>query len=127
MVLVQATGLTTHLLPTWEATAALQISGIFPSKVNPRLQLLTAALVGLLITTWAVKPVPQSFWIVCTTVRFPVAGVAADTVTIRLFVPVPPAFVALKVTVEVATVVGVPEITPLVALTVRPAGNPVAL
>jgi hypothetical protein len=74
-----------------------------------------------------VKPVPQSFWIVCTTVRFPVAGVAADTVTIRLFVPDPPAFVALKVTVEVATAVGVPEITPLVALTVRPAGNPVAL
>jgi hypothetical protein len=74
-----------------------------------------------------VKPVPQSFWIVCTTVRVPVAGVAADTVTIRLFVPEPAEFVALKVTVEVAATVGVPEITPLVALTVRPAGSPVAL
>jgi hypothetical protein len=74
-----------------------------------------------------VKPVPQSFWIVCTTVRFPVAGVAAETVRARLFVPEPPALVALRVTVEVAAAVGVPEITPLVALTVKPAGNPVAL
>ena len=73
------------------------------------------------------KPLPQSFWIVCTTVRFPVAGVAADTVTIRLLVPEPAEFVALKVTVDVAAAVGVPEITPLVAFTVRPAGNPVAL
>jgi hypothetical protein len=74
-----------------------------------------------------VKPVPQSFWIVCTTVRVPVAGVAAVTVRVRLLVPEPAEFIALKVMVEVAAAVGVPEITPLVALTVRPAGNPVAL
>jgi hypothetical protein len=74
-----------------------------------------------------VKPVPQSFWIVCTTVRVPVAGVAADTVKIILFVPEPAEFVALKVTVEVAAAVGVPEIVPLVAFTIRPAGSPVAL
>jgi hypothetical protein len=52
---------------------------------------------------------------------------AAATVIVRVFVPEPPAFVALRLTVEVAAAVGVPEITPLVALTVRPAGNPVAL
>jgi hypothetical protein len=31
------------------------------------------------------------------------------------------------VTVEVAALIGVPEITPLAAFTVSPAGNPVAL
>jgi hypothetical protein len=56
-----------------------------------------------------------------------VAGVAADTVRARLFVVEPAEFVAFKVTVEVAAAVGVPEITPLVALTDRPAGSPVAL
>jgi len=35
--------------------------------------------------------------------------------------------VAFKVTFEVAATVGVPEITPLVAFTVRPAGSPVTL
>jgi hypothetical protein len=52
---------------------------------------------------------------------------AAATVIVRAFVPEPVALVALRVTAEVAAVVGVPEITPLVALTVRPAGSPVAL
>jgi hypothetical protein len=52
---------------------------------------------------------------------------AAATVIVRVLVPEPPAFVAFKVTVEVAAAVGVPEINPLVALTVKPAGNPVAL
>jgi hypothetical protein len=40
--------------------------------------------------------------------------------------PVPPLLVALTVTVEVAAAVGVPEINPVVLLTVNPAGNPVA-
>jgi hypothetical protein len=52
---------------------------------------------------------------------------AAATVIVRAFVPDPPALVALRVTVEADAAVGVPEINPLVALTVRPAGNPVAL
>jgi hypothetical protein len=39
---------------------------------------------------------------------------------------VPLALVALSVTVEVPAAVGVPEIIPLVLLTDRPAGNPVA-
>jgi hypothetical protein len=56
-----------------------------------------------------------------------VTAVAAATVIVRVLVPEPAALVAFKVTVEVAATVGVPEITPLVALIVRPAGSPVAL
>jgi hypothetical protein len=52
---------------------------------------------------------------------------AAATVIVRALVADPPALVALKVTVEVAAAVGVPEILPLVAFTVSPAGSPVAL
>jgi hypothetical protein len=52
---------------------------------------------------------------------------AAATVIVKALVAEPTAFVALRVTAEVAAAVGVPEITPLVALTVRPAGSPVAL
>ena len=53
-------------------------------------------------------------------------GLAA-TVIVRVLVPEPPALVALRVTAEVAAAVGVPEIRPLVAFTIRPAGRPVAL
>jgi hypothetical protein len=52
---------------------------------------------------------------------------AAAIVIVRVLVAEPPAFVALRVTAEVAAAVGVPEITPLLAFTVRPAGSPVAL
>jgi hypothetical protein len=52
---------------------------------------------------------------------------AAATVIVRVLVAEPPALVALRVMVEAAATVGVPEITPLVALINRPAGNPVAL
>jgi hypothetical protein len=52
---------------------------------------------------------------------------AAATVIVRVFVPEPPALVALRVTAEVAATVGVPEISPLVAFTIKPAGSPVAL
>ena len=55
-----------------------------------------------------------------------IAGAATATVTVRVAWPVPPAFVALNVTVEVPAAVGVPEISPEVLLTVSPAGNPVA-
>ena len=41
--------------------------------------------------------------------------------------PVPPEFVAPKVTVEIAAVVGVPEMRPEPVFTVKPAGNPLAL
>ena len=52
---------------------------------------------------------------------------AAATVIVRALVAEPPAFVAFKVTVEVAATVGVPEITPVAAFTVSAAGSPVAL
>jgi hypothetical protein len=52
---------------------------------------------------------------------------ATATVIVRVFVPDPPALVALRLTAEVAAAVGVPEISPLVAFTIKPAGSPVAL
>jgi len=51
---------------------------------------------------------------------------AAAMVNVRLALPVPPLLVALSVTVDVPTAVGVPEINPDVLLTDNPAGNPVA-
>src|SRR2546428_1488402 len=54
-------------------------------------------------------------------------GVAAVIVTASVWGPVPPALVALRVTVEAPALVGVPVMSPVVALSARPAGNPVAL
>jgi len=48
-------------------------------------------------------------------------------VKVRVALPVPPELVALMVTLYVPAVVGVPEITPVVVFTLRPAGSPVAL
>src|SRR2546428_3800624 len=53
-------------------------------------------------------------------------GVAGVIVTAGGWVPVLAALVALWVTVEAPAVVGVPEMRPVVALSARPAGNPVA-
>jgi hypothetical protein len=50
----------------------------------------------------------------------------AAMVSVNVAFPVPALFVALSVTVEVPTAVGVPEINPEVVFTDRPAGNPVA-
>jgi hypothetical protein len=52
---------------------------------------------------------------------------AAATVIVRILVAEPTELAALRVTAEVAAAVGVPEILPLVAFTIRPAGSPVAL
>jgi hypothetical protein len=49
-----------------------------------------------------------------------------DTVSVSVAFPVPVPLVALKVTLEVPDDVGVPEISPLVTLTLNPAGSPVA-
>ena len=48
-------------------------------------------------------------------------------VKVSVALPVPPALLALIVTLYVPAVVGVPEISPLVVFTVKPAGSPVAL
>jgi hypothetical protein len=48
-------------------------------------------------------------------------------VSVNVAEPVLPAFVALIVTVEVAAAVGVPVISPVDVLTLKPAGRPVAL
>src|SRR5437899_6888034 len=54
-------------------------------------------------------------------------GVAGVIVTASVWGPVPPALVALRVTVEAPALVGVPVMSPVVSLSARPAGNPVAL
>ena len=56
-----------------------------------------------------------------------ITGVGGLIVMVRVLVPVPPALVALRVTLDVPAVVGVPEINPVAVFTVNPAGNPVAL
>ena len=56
-----------------------------------------------------------------------ITGVAGLIVRDKGFVPVPPALVALKLTLEVPVAVGVPLIKPVVVLITSPAGRPVAL
>ena len=53
-------------------------------------------------------------------------ALAAAMVSVSVFVPAPPELDALSEMVEVAAAVGVPEISPLTALTARPEGRPVA-
>jgi hypothetical protein len=53
-------------------------------------------------------------------------GLIGVTVSVRVALPVAPLLVALTVTVEVPSSVGVPEINPNPLSTVSPVGNPVA-
>ena len=55
-----------------------------------------------------------------------ITGFGGLTVRVSVLVPVPLALIALRVTLVTAAVVGVPEITPVEVLTVKPAGKPVA-
>ena len=48
-------------------------------------------------------------------------------VKVKVALPVPLLLVALMVTLYVPAVVGVPEINPVLVLTLKPAGSPVAL
>ena len=54
-------------------------------------------------------------------------GAGGLIVNVKVAPPVPPALVALIVTLYVPAVVGVPEINPVLVFTDKPAGNPVAL
>ena len=54
-------------------------------------------------------------------------GGVGSTVITKVAEPVPPAFVALMLTLVVPVALGVPVMAPLLVLTLRPAGNPVAL
>jgi len=56
-----------------------------------------------------------------------VVGTGLLIVNVSVALPVPPALVALMVTLYVPAMVGVPEITPVVVFTVNPAASPVAL
>jgi hypothetical protein len=55
-----------------------------------------------------------------------VVGTGLPIVNVSGPVPVPLALVALRVTLNTPTTVGVPEIKPVAVLTVKPAGNGVA-
>ncbi len=55
------------------------------------------------------------------------AGAGAVMLITKVAVPVPPALLALTVTLVEPRAVGVPEMTPVVVFRVRPAGNPLAL
>jgi hypothetical protein len=55
-----------------------------------------------------------------------ITGVGMAMVKVKVAFPVPPLLVALKVTVDVPEAVGVPEISPVLLLTLSPAGSPVA-
>ncbi len=52
-----------------------------------------------------------------------ITGMAGLIVIVKTVVPVPPAFVALSVSMNVPAAVGVPLITPVEVLIVTPAGN----
>ncbi len=54
-------------------------------------------------------------------------GAGGLTVSVSVAVPLPPAFVALRVIAVVPAKVGVPETAPVPVFTVRPAGSPVAV
>jgi hypothetical protein len=56
-----------------------------------------------------------------------ITGLAGSTVKVRVAVPVPVAFVAPIVTLELPAAVGLPEMIPVVVATLKPAGNPVAV
>ena len=55
-----------------------------------------------------------------------IEGAGGTTVITSVAVPVPPALLALIVTLVVPVALGVPLITPVLVLTLNPAGNPVA-
>ena len=56
-----------------------------------------------------------------------IVGGAGKTVMVKVALPVPPTLIALMVAATVPVDKGAPEISPVVALKLRPLGNPVAL
>ena len=55
-----------------------------------------------------------------------IEGAGGTTVITNVAVPVPPALLALIVTLVVPVALGVPLITPVLVFTLSPPGNPVA-
>jgi hypothetical protein len=77
-------------------------------------------LVAVIVYENAVPTVPLA------EVALLMTGFATETVNVKVALPVPPALIALRVTEDVAAVVGVPDITPVAVLIDSPAGRPVA-
>jgi hypothetical protein len=55
-----------------------------------------------------------------------ITGSVVTVVSVSAAIPVPALLVAPRVTVEVPVAVGVPEMSPVEVLTLRPPGSPVA-
>jgi hypothetical protein len=55
-----------------------------------------------------------------------IAGTGGAIAIANVALPVPVALVALNVTADAPAAVGVPEITPVLVLTFKPGGNPLA-
>jgi hypothetical protein len=77
----------------------------------------------LLAVIWYENALPS---VPLAVVALVITGAGMAMVSVKVALPVPPLFVALSVTVELPAAVGVPEINPVVLLTVSPAGKPVA-
>lgn len=56
-----------------------------------------------------------------------ITGFGASTLKVKVALPVPDAFVAPRVTLDVPVTVGVPVIFPVPVFTLKPVGRPVAL
>lgn len=93
-------------------------------SVRPGGRLVAVNLVGeLAATIWWEKAAPTDVLAEALLVN---AGGAPRTRSVNLWVPVPAALVAARVTMALPLVVGVPEIIPEVAFKERPEGNPLA-
>jgi hypothetical protein len=77
----------------------------------------------LLAVIWYENALPS---VPLAVVALVITGGGMAMVRVKVALPVPVLFVALSVTVELPTAVGVPEINPVVLLTESPAGKPVA-
>jgi hypothetical protein len=101
-----------------------EITPVLALTVRPAGNPVAPKLIGVLVALiWYENATPT---IPLALVGLVIAGIAV-MVSVRLAVPVPTLLVALNDTVDVLPVpVGVPEIIPVLVLTARPAGNPVA-
>ena len=85
-----------------------------------------SAVALLLVMVMVPTVLPPAMMVVGVVAKLMVGTVRAVTVMVSVLLPVPPPLVAVMVAVKVPVTVGDPEITPVTALTPRPAGSPVA-
>jgi hypothetical protein len=107
------------------ATAGVpEIAPLVVLTLKPEGRPVAPKLVGEFVAViWYENAAPTVALAVATLV---IEGAAITTLNVSVALPAPVAFVALSVTVDVPVAVGVPEISPLLVLTLKPAGNPAA-